>query len=118
MPKGDDGKRLENVVAATLKKRLDYIEDTKGVDTGLFYLKTKDGKELDFVVAQNDRLTHSFEVKLSDSARSKAFDHFTEYLAGTHKIQLVMRCDREKTFPGGLEVRRAAEYLASIDLEK
>jgi len=29
-----------------------------------------------------------------------------------------MNCEREKTFPDGLEIRKAAAYLAAIDLSK
>ena len=56
--------------------------------------------------------------KLSDSARSPSFSHFEETLVKARKIQIVMNCEREKTYPDGLEIRRAAAYLATIDLSK
>lgn len=114
--KGDEGKRLENAVACILKKQLHFLEDTRGVSTELCYLKTKNGKELDFVLSQDGELTHAFEVKLSDSSRSSAFSSFESALAEARRIQIVMDCEREKTFPDGLEIRRAADYLARIDL--
>lgn len=114
--KGDEGKKLENAVACSLKKQLHFLEDTHGASTDLCYLKTKTGKELDFVASQDGELTHAFEVKLSDSSRSPAFSSFETTLSDVRKIQLVMQCDREKTYPDVLEIRGAADYLAKIDL--
>lgn len=114
--KGNEGKKLENAVACILKKQLHFLEDTRGASTELCYLKTKTGKELDFVASQDGELTHAFEVKLSDSSRSPAFSSFETTLSDVRKIQLVMQCDREKTYPDGLEIRGAADYLAKIDL--
>jgi hypothetical protein len=116
MVKGDDGKKLENAVACILKKQLHFLEDTRGVSTELCYLKTKTGKELDFVLSQDGELTHAYEVKLSDSSRSPSFALFEATLAKAYMVQIVMHCEREKTFPDGLEIRKAAAYLAKIDL--
>lgn len=44
------GARLENIVASALLKELQFIEDTKGLQTSLNYLRTKDGKEIDFLI--------------------------------------------------------------------
>jgi uncharacterized protein len=118
MVKGDDGKKLENAVACIFKKQLHFLEDTRGVSTELCYLRTKTGNELDFVVSQDGELTHAYEIKLSDSARSPSFSHFEATLAKARKIQIVMNCEREKTYPDGLEIRKAAAYLAAIDLSK
>jgi len=118
MVRGDGGKKLENAVACILKKQLHFMEDTRGVSTDLCYLRTKNGNELDFVVSQDGVLTHAYEIKLSDSTRSLSFSHFESTLAKVHKIQIVMNCEREKTYPDGLEIRRAAAYLATIDVSK
>jgi hypothetical protein len=116
MVKGDGGKKLENAVACIFKKQLQFMEDTRGVSTELCYLRTKTGNELDFVLSQDGELTHAYEIKLSDSSRSLSFSHFEATLAKARKIQIVMNCEREKTFPDGLEIRKAAAYLATIDL--
>jgi len=118
MVRGDGGKKLENAVACILKKQLHFMEDTRGVSTDLCYLRTKNGNELDFVVSQDGVLTHAYEIKLSDSTRSLSFSQFDSTLAKVHKIQIVMNCEREKTYPDGLEIRRAAAYLATIDVSR
>ncbi len=58
----DDGTRLENIVATALLKELHRLEDTLGATTKLHFLKTKDGREVDFLVAVDDT-TYLIEVK-------------------------------------------------------
>jgi len=42
MVKGDDGTRLENLVAASLLKKLHFTEDTRGIPRRLETLRTKE----------------------------------------------------------------------------
>lgn len=63
---GDEGLRLENTVAVCLLKHVQYLHDTKGIEISLHYMRTKDGKEVDFALAQKCDLTYFIEVKLSD----------------------------------------------------
>ncbi len=116
--KGNDGQKLENAVACALKKRLDFLEDTRGLPGSLNYIRTKDGKELDFAVSLDDSLTHLFEVKLTDTDRSPAFGAFPELLKGTQAVQLVGAKTRRKTWPDGLSLENAAAWLAGFDLQK
>ena len=46
--KGDVGAKFENLVACALLKRIHYLEDIKGKEAKLYYLKNKDKKEVDF----------------------------------------------------------------------
>ena len=112
---GDEGVRLENLVACSLKKELDYIEDTTGASTRLSYIKNKDGKEIDFAVTIDEKTRALFEVKLSEDTLSRNFSIFQKYFRDAQKIQLVKKLKREKTFPDGAEIRRAAPYLANLD---
>lgn len=112
----DEGARLENLVACALLKELDFKEDTLGIKTALHFLRTKDGKELDFLICQNDKPTHIIEVKASDDQPAKNFRHFDKYVATVKKIQLVKNLRREKTYHDGLEIRELIPWLETIDL--
>lgn len=114
--KAGEGARLENAVACSLRKALDYLEDTRGVEGGLHYLRNKEGKELDFALAVGSELRLCLEVKLSDFGRSPAFDAFGDAIAGCSRVQLVGKLSRGKTFPDGVEIRDAARFLADYDL--
>lgn len=111
----NEGARLENIVACALLKEIHFLEDTKGIKGSLHYLRTKDGKEIDFLVNLEKMPPILIEVKQSDTTPSKAFDHFSKYLSG-QMIQLVKVCDREKTYPNNLAIRSLIPWLAKLDL--
>lgn len=111
-----DGARLENLVAIALLKELHFIEDTTGVTTRLHYLRTKEGKEIDFLITQEGSPTHMIEVKLSDDNPASAFSHFLPSFSQAKAIQLVKDCKREKTFSNGLEIRSLISWLVKIKL--
>lgn len=113
---GDDGARLENLVAMSLLKELHFIEDTTGMAVNLHYVRTKDGKELDFVVCLNGKPTHLIEVKWADDNAAPAFHHFLPLFHHVKAIQLVKDCRREKTFPNGLEIRELVPWLTRLNL--
>jgi predicted AAA+ superfamily ATPase len=113
---GDDGKRVENLVATVLKKELDFIEDVHGDGTQLYYLRTKDGREIDFAVAIDRKIERLIEVKNTDVQPSRHFAHFSKTFPKARSIQLVYKLKREKTYPSGVEIRDLAGWLAAIDL--
>jgi uncharacterized protein len=115
--RGDKGCRLENAVACALRKELDFLSDTRGDECSLHYLRTRDGKELDFAVLRNGVVTHRIEVKWADSGRSPAFDHFSGFDPEAHSIQLIGQPCRSKTWPDGLIATNAARWLAELQLD-
>ncbi len=112
----EEGAKLENLVAFSLLKEAHFIEDTMGNKMDLFYLRTKEGKELDFLICTNEKPTHLIEVKSSDENPSHAFNHFLPNFHDIKAIQLVKNCRREKTFSNGVEIRKLAPWLAHLDL--
>lgn len=114
----DQGARLENVVANALKKELHYLEDTQGVSSSLHFLRTKDGKEIDFLVVLENKPALMIEVKMSDDSLAKAFDHFSTFLGDIKRVQLVKNLRREKTYPNGVAVKDLVNWLSVINLKE
>lgn len=112
----DKGARLENMVSNALKKELHYLEDTQGLETSLNYLRTKEGKEIDFLITIGGKPSHIIEVKTTDGDPSPAFNHFIKFLPNVKQLQLVKNLTREKTYPDGLEVRALLNWLAQLNL--
>lgn len=112
-----DGARLENLVACALIKELHFLEDTTGIETKLHYLRTKDGKELDFLITQENKPTHGIEVKSTDDQPSPSFHYFAQFLPKVRFIQLVKTLKREKTFPEGFAIKFLIPWLKNIDLK-
>ena len=114
----DMGAKIENLVACTLLKEVNFIEDTEGLDAKLHYLKTKDGKELDFLIVVDDKPIICFEVKLSDTTPSKAFNHFKKYLNIMESVQLVAGLKREFDTQDGIKIRNLEKFLSKFNLRK
>lgn len=112
----NDPARLENIVANALLKELNFIEDTTGETTTLHFLRTKEGREIDFLICINHKPAYLIEVKTSDDEPSPHFKHFTPFFPNIRKLQLVLNLKREKTYPNGLAVRKLAEWLVSFNL--
>ncbi|PXF57260.1 MAG: ATPase [Deltaproteobacteria bacterium] len=113
---GNEGARLENLVAGALLKEIHFLEDCLGERCELYFLRTKDGREIDFFVTRDDSPLLMLEVKWSDSKPSRNFQAFSKFFPNTRKIQLVKGLDREKTYPDGAEIRSAHNWLADFSL--
>lgn len=110
----NDGAHLENIVACALLKELHYLEDTQGVIANLHYVRTKEGKEVDFLVCIDQKPTYLIEVKSADDTPAAGFHYFNAFLPEVKKVQLVKTLSREKTYPDGLEVRALIPWLANL----
>ena len=113
----EPGMRLENLVACALLKEMHFREDCLGEKWNLYFLKNKDGREIDFLLTNNEKPALMLEVKWGDAERSPNFSFFEKYLAGTKKIQIVKELKREKTYPDALEIRIAHNWLSEMRLE-
>jgi hypothetical protein len=100
-----------------LLKEIHFREDCLGEKRGFYYLKNKDGREIDFLITKQEKPALMIEVKWSDAERSPNFSFFEKYLAGVNKIQIVKDLNREKTYPDGTEIRTAQNWLSEISLE-
>lgn len=114
---GDEGSKLENLVACALLKELHFLEDTLGKSCVLHYLRDKEGREIDFLVVIDSRPALMIEVKWADDSLSRNFAVFSRYLPDTPGIQLVGKLDREKSYESGARIVKAAPWLAELDLE-
>jgi hypothetical protein len=112
----DPGMKLENLVACALLKEMHFREDCLGEKWDFYYLRNKDGREIDFLLTKEDKPSLIIEVKWSDAERSSNFSFFEKYLAGAKKIQIVKEINREKTYPDGVEIRAAQNWLSEMKI--
>ncbi len=111
--KGSEGCRFENAVAAMLLKHVHFLQDAKGQDIEMSYLRTKDGAEVDFCLSHEKRLTHLIECKLTDTTRSRALVNFAEKFPDVTAIHLVKNLRHEESRPP-VSILRAAQWLGSL----
>lgn len=112
---GNEGARFENLVALALQSELDFMKDSFGKDLTLQFLRKKDGREIDFVIADRSRVHALIECKWRDGARSSNFGLAQEVATkSVLMVQLVAELDQEKTFADGCEIRSAPEWLSQL----
>lgn len=109
----DPGARFENIIAASLLKEVQFRSDCLGQDWNLSFLSKKGGGDVDFLITRDEKPKIMVEAKLSDDAPAPGFRLFANELKGAEKIQLVKNLKREKTYPDGVEIREAGQWLAT-----
>jgi predicted AAA+ superfamily ATPase len=112
---GDDGIKLENFVAVSLLKNILAKNDLLGESNQLKYLRTKDGREIDFaIVDSNNAISEIIEVKLSDGQLNKNLKYFSARY-NLPAIQLVKNLKREKQIDK-IKIVKALDYLENLFL--
>ena len=113
---GDQGIRLENTVACAIQKEIHFQEDCLGETKNLFYLKNKNGREIDFCITLDDIPSLMVEVKWKDENLSPNFEIFRKFFPKITMIQLTKKLKKEKTFPNGAQIRKAHNWLSKLKL--
>ena len=111
--KGDEGLKLENTCAVCLFKHVQHLQDTAGENLNLRYLRTRDGREIDFVFCTEDRITTLIEVKMSENRPSPALVYFQKKTPGLSAYQLVQNLRQEESVDG-VSVVSAGPWLAGL----
>ncbi|MGL1933508.1 MAG: ATP-binding protein [Fibrobacterales bacterium] len=114
MVNGDDGACFENLVALSLLKHCYGLQDYKGSHVNLHYLRTKDKKEVDFCLVEEDVPQLMIEVKNGKSALSKTVVEFnTKYnIPG----MMLFRNIKHEKIEQGIEFRKAETFLKELYL--
>lgn len=113
---GDSGIKLENAVACAIQKEIHFREDCFGEERKLFYIKNKEGSEIDFCVTSDNIPSLMLEVKWKENNLSANFAKFKKFYPDVKMVQISKVLDREKTFAGGEELRRASGWLSEFFL--
>ena len=94
------GQRLENLVALHLLKYCSYLYDTKpSAASSLYYLRTKDQKEVDFLLVKKGIPLLMIEVKTKESAFSKNLIYFHDKYGISGK-QIALNLKRAQQIKG------------------
>ena len=109
-PLVEEGERFENLVAASLLKKMQFLEDRDGYRFELRYLRDKEGREVDFVILKENRIEELIEVKWADENISKSLLYYAERLRPPKATQLVARLKRPYD-QGKIQVRDPFAYF-------
>lgn len=112
--RGDNGAKLENLVAVSLLKHSCALEDYQAKPYSLHYLRTKDGKEVDFALALNKEITEMIEVKFSNDKLSPSLLYFHKKYQ-IPAVQLVQHLQTEQ-IKQNCKILNAQTYLENLYL--
>ena len=94
------GQRLENLVALHLLNHCTYMQETKPSEAlSLYYLRTKDQKEVDFLLTKKDSPQLMIEVKTKDRDFSKSLLYFHDKYSISGK-QICLNLKRPQQIKG------------------
>jgi len=113
---GDDGAKLENLVACALQKEIHFRTDCYGEDKGLYYVRTKEGTEIDFCITHEDHPVLLLEVKWGSLSPSPSFRKIHKFFPESRQLQIVKELERTRSYPDGVEIRSAHDWLSSFAL--
>lgn len=86
----DPGARNENMIACHLLKAVHYWTDIGLGDFDLYFLRTKDKKEIDFLVSKNATPWFLVEVKTTNSRLSNNLTYFQKATGAQHAFQVTI----------------------------
>ncbi len=109
---GDNGAKLENLVAVSLLKDTWGRNDYLGEQWRLHYLRTKDGKETDFALINNEQIVKIIECKSSDHKPDSNLLYFSSKYS-LEAIQLVRNL-RNDFVTDNTEVRNTERFLSHL----
>lgn len=89
----DLGGRVENFIASHLWKAVQFWTDRGLGEYGLYFLRDKEQREVDFLVTKNDQPWFLVEVKSSVGGISKSLYYYREVLGVRHAFQVAFNME-------------------------
>lgn len=105
--------RFENLVALHLLKMCHLLQDAEGFDVDLHYLRDREGREVDFLVAFGRKPWLAVEVKLSAASVDPSLVYFKERLRVPFCYQVTLEGTRDFV-EKGIRVMPASRFLAAL----
>lgn len=110
--RGDEGIKVENLVAVSLLKHVYGKQDIEGSRTELSYLRTRDKRKVDFCLIEDGEPVRMIEVKLSDDKSAKNLLYFHEKY-NIPATQLVFKLKHEM-MTNDIEIRDGLRFLKNL----
>lgn len=113
----DEPARLENMVGANLYRTCQVLSDQGYGEYRLYYLRTMEKKEIDFVVARDRKPVLCLEVKSGETGLSPTLRDRRKWFPGTSTlgVQVVDRRNILQKFPENTWVVSVERFLSLLD---
>ena len=111
--RGDNGIKWENACATMLLKHTHFEQDVLGKRSGLYYLRTKESVEVDFVLCEDGLPTHLIECKYADNRPARSLVKFAGLFPEAESIQLVREL-RQEEYRNQISILKGADWLVEL----
>ncbi len=110
----NEGARFENMVGSALNKFCDFYFHTYGIKTKLWYIRDREGREVDFLVTWSDAPWFLVECKLKKD-KAKSLSYFGDRL-NVHQRFLVLKDEQHDYFDKkeNVHVLPASKFLMAL----
>lgn len=105
--------RFENDVASHLLKLVHFLQDYEGYKAELYYLRSIEKKEVDFLVTIDKKPWFAVEAKVNDTSASPHLVYFKEKLKIPFSYQVVKQSGVD-SFTKGVRVVSADRFLSGL----
>ena len=100
-------------MALGLLRKIHEGQDLRGEKSGLYYLRDKEKREVDFLTVIDRNIQDLVEVKQSDDKLSSNLAYFSQRLMPERPAQVVLSLQREQTV-SGIPIVAAANWLSGL----
>jgi predicted AAA+ superfamily ATPase len=109
----DDAARFENCVGSHLLKMVYFLQDYEGHNAGLYYLRSVEKKEVDFLVTINGKPWFAVETKLNETNVSPHLHYFMKKVNIPFCYQVVKKANID-ILEKNIRVISAAKFLTGL----
>jgi predicted AAA+ superfamily ATPase len=105
--------RFENCIASHLLKLVHFLQDWEGYKAQLYYLRSIEKKEVDFLVTIDKKPWFAVEAKINDVSASPHLFYFRDKLKIPFSYQVVKQ-NGVDSFTNGVRIVSANKFLAGL----
>ena len=106
--------KLENLVANHLYKKVQFLNDTMGLNYELMYYRDKEQREVDFILTEDNLPTQIIEVKHSDDVPTRSLNYLKEQFIGIDAVQVVYKLKSERDV-NNIKVMHVHNFLSGLE---
>ncbi len=110
----EKGARFENFTACHLLKWVQFQQDVYGKNIELRYFRDVDGREVDFIVTENETPKWAIECKWDDSPIGKGLKYLKERFPGCEMWQISAVGTKDYISDKGIRVAPAIKFLKTL----
>jgi hypothetical protein len=110
----EKGTRFENMVAVHLLKWVLWNQDGLGRDMSIQYFRDIDGREVDFVIVEDNKPMVCVECKVKDENPSKHLLYFLEKFPSCKAWQVTLDGTKNVTTKEGIRIAPAIQFLTTL----